>query len=629
MLWTNVKVYIILKPERSSRLIRGIIMISFKEKWNRSWNFEKKMNFIIVWTIAAITIVAIVISTFSFIASMTEQNSRYVTEQLSIMAEDYADNLEQYKALATSIILDSHVQSYCESKSLEEIYGEQGNVYSTFLNILYMQYNANFIAVTNNRVDKYLYNGNSAIAESGFEDVLEEDYGQSMQAKTKGTLRVSFANRYHRGKKYTLTLYFPAYSVTNFVSSNGMIIVNLDDDLLKRFQEKNFFADSCLYLTDVEGNILSTQSEELIGEKIGFAGRLTGNQGRFWYKGKLINYRRVKDWNFYMIDEVDAAFLYQGCVGAVLLLLASTLVVTGIALAISRNITKRLYFPINKIISKMNDVSRGNLRTRIHTEDMDSDGRKLAGGFNIMMDEIDVLMEQVKEEQRQLDRMRFNALQSQIQPHFLYNTLECIHWQALSEGNKEISTMVKAMAQYYRICLSEGKDIIALGTELDHVRNYLIIQNMRYDNIITLTEMVPEKYFSIKIPKLTLQPLVENSIYHGLRVKEGKKGNIEIAICETEGKICLTVTDDGMGMSGEELAYINRNISDNSCEVGYGISNINKRIELLFGEAYGLKFRQNEGGGLRVEIWLPGESLENGESNPAENRLPGEDNGEV
>ena len=213
--------------------------------------------------------------------------------------------------------------------------------------------------------------------------------------------------------------------------------------------------------------------------------------------------------------------------------------------------------------------------------------------------------------------------------HLGYRQLCVFHWQALSEGNKEISTMVKAMAQYYRICLSEGKDIIALGTELDHVRNYLIIQNMRYDNIITLTEMVPEKYFSIKIPKLTLQPLVENSIYHGLREKEGKKGNIEIAICETEGKICLTVTDDGMGMSGEELAYINRNISDNSCEVGYGISNINKRIELLFGEAYGLKFRQNEGGGLRVEIWLPGESLENGESNPAENRLPGEDNGAV
>ena len=99
--------------------------------------------------------------------------------------------------------------------------------------------------------------------------------------------------------------------------------------------------------------------------------------------------------------------------------------------------------------------------------------------------------------------------------------------------------------------------------------------------------------------------------FHWQALSEGKKGNIEIAICKTEGKICLTVTDDGMGMSGEELAYINRNISDNSCEVGYGISNINKRIELLFGEAYGLKFRQNEGGGLRVEIWLPGE--DNGE----------------
>ena len=123
-----------------------------------------------------------------------------------------------------------------------------------------------------------------------------------------------------------------------------------------------------------------------------------------------------------------------------------------------------------------------------------------------------------------MQEKQIQQLRAQIQPHFLYNTLECIHWQALSEGNKEISTMVKAMAQYYRICLSEGKDIIALGTELDHVRNYLIIQNMRYDNIITLTEMVPEKYFSIKIPKLTLQPLVENSIYHGASGEGGEKG---------------------------------------------------------------------------------------------------------
>lgn len=577
----------------------------FWKKWNQNWNFEKKMNYVIIWTITVIAAAAIGISTFSFIISITDQNSRYVAEQLSIMAEDCADNLEQYKALATSIILDPHVQNYCESNTRQELYNEMGNVYSTFLNMLYIQHNANFIAVTNESMEEFIYNGNSAVSESGFETMYEKDYGESMQAKKKGTLRVNFSNNYHKGRKYTLTLYFPAYSVTKMVSSNGMIIVNLDDNLLMRFNQTDLQYSSNLYLTDVEGNIVSTQNEEHIGQKIDFFDRMTESQGMFWQDGKLVSYQRVKDWNFYIINEVPAWSLYQNCFGTILVLVFVTLAITVVALALVRNIMKRLYRPINKVVAKMNDVSQGDLGTRIELEDMDSDGRKLAGGFNIMMDEIDVLMERVKEEQRQLDKMRFNALQSQIQPHFLYNTLECIHWQALSSGNQEISTMVKALAQYYRICLSEGKDIIPLRVELEHVRNYLIIQNMRYGDIITLVEKVEEKYLSMMIPKLTLQPLVENSIYHGIRIKEGLTGTVEIKVCETEDAILLTVEDNGCGLESKRIAYINQNISDTDRDVGYGITNINKRIELMYGEQYGLRFRQNEGEGTCVEIKLP------------------------
>lgn len=577
----------------------------FWEKWNQSWNFEKKMNYVIIWTITVIATAAIGISTFSFIVSITDQNSRYVAEQLSIMAEDCADNLEQYKALATSIILDPHVQNYCESETKQELYNEMGNVYSTFLNMLYFQHNANFIAVTNESMEQYVYNGNSAVSESSFETMYEKDYAESIQAKKKGTLRVNFSNNYHKGRKYTLTLYFPAYSVTKLVSSNGMIIVNLDDNLLMRFNQSGLQYSSNLYLTDVEGNIVSTQNEEQIGQRIGFVDRITGSQGMFWQGGRLVSYQRVKDWNFYIVNEVSAWSLYQNCFNTILILVLVTLAITGVALTLARNATKKLYRPINKVVGKMNDVSQGNLGTRIELGDMDSDGRKLAGGFNIMMDEIDVLMERVKEEQRQLDKMRFNALQSQIQPHFLYNTLECIHWQALSSGSQEISTMVKALAQYYRICLSEGKDIIPLRVELEHIRNYLIIQNMRYGNIITLVEKVEEKYLSMMIPKLTLQPLVENSIYHGIRIKEGLTGTVEIEVCETEEAVLLTVKDNGGGMEPERIDYINQNISEMDRDVGYGITNINKRIELMCGEQYGLRFRQNEGEGICVEIRLP------------------------
>lgn len=135
------------------------------------------------------------------------------------------------------------------------------------MNMFYFQHNANFIAVTNERLNQYVYCGNIAVSESGFEMMYEKDYAESMQAKKKGALRVNFSNNYHKGSKYTLTLYFPAYSVTRMVSSNGMIIVNLDDNLLTRFNQSDLQYSSNLYLTDVDGVIVSNQNEEQIGKK--------------------------------------------------------------------------------------------------------------------------------------------------------------------------------------------------------------------------------------------------------------------------------------------------------------------------------------------------------------------------
>lgn len=275
----------------------------------------------------------------------------------------------------------------------------------------------------------------------------------------------------------------------------------------------------------------------------------------------------------------------------------------GSLLAASRMV-KALYQPMDKVISKMNDVSTGNLRTRISMEQMDSDSRKLAAGFNTMMDEIDVLMKQVAEEERRIAQMRFDGLQSQIQPHFLYNTLECIHWQALADEDTDTSRLIKALARYYRICLSEGQDVISLAAELEHVANYLIIQNLRYDNIIQLDIRVSEEERKIPIPKITLQPLIENCIYHGIRVKEGRRGRIEIYTTKKEEQLYLVVDDDGHGMSQEKVDYINAHIADFDQTIGYGINNVNKRIELLYGNEYGIRYSLNELGGVRVKIRL-------------------------
>ena len=140
---------------------------------------------------------------------------------------------------------------------------------------------------------------------------------------------------------------------------------------------------------------------------------------------------------------------------------------------------------------------------------------------------------------------------------------------------------------------------------MEHVKNYLIIQNIRYDNIIESDIRVDDLCRNILIPKITLQPLVENSIYHGIKVKEGKKGKLWITVEKIEDEVFITVSDNGTGMTEEAIQEMNNSISEYDKDFGYGIRNVNKRIEILFGKEYGIHYEKNDLGGVTVIIHLP------------------------
>ena len=573
-----------------------------------TWNLKKKMSFFLTLTILLTSIVTLLVSTMSAVYYMTEQSKDMVRTQLATLASSYSGTLEQYQNLAIALVIEDSVQEYCKS---EESAGKQydqeaGAVYDYLLNMLNVQSNMNFAVVEKSSTNNYVYKGNSSVVDAKFEEVCKEDYEESIPAKQGSKVRMSFSNRYFRSGKYTLTIYHPIYSVASVGKEQGMLVMNLNDNLIEQLRaETDQGMEKDLFLMDCNGRIVSIANQDRIGQKISYLEQLQGNSGSFRNGGMLVNYQKVGKWNYYLVNEISIFELYKGSVGVMAILMIVIIGMTVLSILVMRKMMKSFYEPVDRVVSVMDDVSEGRLEKRIDLKSMDADSRKLAEGFNSMMNEIDGLMEQVKEEQHQMEQIRFNALQSQIKPHFLYNSLECIHWQAVADGNKEISVLVKALAQYYRICLSRGKEIIPLKQELEHIRSYLVIQNMRYDNIIELEDNIPEEFYFLQIPKMTLQPLIENAIYHGIRIKEGEKGKITLDIRKEGKDVYLMIQDSGNGMSPEKIQEMNQSISQYDEKFGYGVRNVNKRIELMFGKEYGLHFSQNELGGLTVEIHLP------------------------
>lgn len=208
---------------------------------------------------------------------------------------------------------------------------------------------------------------------------------------------------------------------------------------------------------------------------------------------------------------------------------------------------------------------------------------------------------------------QIGSLQSQINPHFLYNTLESIRSEAILRDCPSIAKMSKALGQFFRYSISQKENIVTIQGELDNIRNYFIIQNYRFGNKFQLDICIEENdddVLDCLIPKMTLQPIVENSIFHGLEAKP-EQGRVQIRLAMTEDKVILSVSDDGIGMSAEQLEQLRRNIDkppayrENGRSNGIALYNVDQKLRLIFGSAYSLQVYSTKGLGTDVEIFIP------------------------
>ncbi|MDR1419704.1 MAG: sensor histidine kinase [Treponema sp.] len=303
-------------------------------------------------------------------------------------------------------------------------------------------------------------------------------------------------------------------------------------------------------------------------------------------------------------DAVRATYTFWG-----LLFLAAAM---GMSIVLALRISR----PIRQLRSSMRAVEQGSFDIRADIRSSNEIG-ELGKDFNIMIGEIKNLLARVTTEQEQKRKSELKALQMQINPHFLYNTLDSVIWMAQSGKQDEVIAMSSALARLFRLSISKGKEIIDVASELEHVRSYLTIQKIRYKDRLDYSINVDEDIMSCRIVKIILQPLAENAIYHGIK-NNSAAGTVRISGRRTHDGMILQVRDDGAGMDGEALEKLRRVLEADGgadrahSERGVGVHNVDERIKLYFGREYGLEFESGEDEGTVVTIRLP--AVREGES---------------
>lgn len=320
-------------------------------------------------------------------------------------------------------------------------------------------------------------------------------------------------------------------------------------------------------------------------------------------EGGIQDYVNAENTNFSIIKDEMKRRSEQ----AVVVCIITTIIVVILSISLTMVALKSVIDPIKKLCEMSKQVAKGDFTARTKVESKDEIA-VLTNNFNEMTAEIGHLVKNIKTEQENLRFMEMKLLQAQINPHFLYNTLDAIIWLAEAKQTEKVVSMVTFLSDFFRTMLSNGQDYIDFDEEKRHVESYLKIQQVRYQDILEFEIQISSELYQYKIPKLTLQPLVENALYHGIKNKRGK-GKITILGYMEEKRMVLEVIDNGKGMSEEELARVRGYIAVDDRESSFGMNNVNNRLKYYYGPESGIFLESRENEGTRVIISIPIKNL--------------------
>jgi two-component system, sensor histidine kinase YesM len=364
-----------------------------------------------------------------------------------------------------------------------------------------------------------------------------------------------------------------------------------------------------VYIEDDQGVILSSSTLEETEKWSWVKSFYTGYKSKEFKTVELngqkviVGVRAINNTNWRMVSIIPLQEILMPGLGLRNEMFVLTFLIGIIAYLLAYYISNSSTKRIAQIIRRMKRVQNGDLDVIITKHGRDELG-ELIENFNFMIKKMTQLIEDQYRNGQEVKSAELKALQAQINPHFLYNTLDLINWMAIRNKVPEIGQMVHALAKFYKLSLSKGKDIITIEDEIAHVQTYVEIQNKRFDNGIKLELDIDDAIHEYKTLKILLQPIIENSILHGILQKESRAGTIKLSGRIEESGIVICIEDDGVGMSEEKVRDMLQ--ADNAEKNhGYGVKNINERIKLYFGNQYGLTYASIPGEGTRVVMHIP------------------------
>ncbi len=376
------------------------------------------------------------------------------------------------------------------------------------------------------------------------------------------------------------------------------------------------YTHSVIYIVNERDSLVSTTSTTLSGtyllkyKEIPSLIRTTTKfvSVKFSSSKVYCNYKTIQGTDWYMVSAIPTSnMLEEGN----LLLVRSILIYLGIlilGMTLALQLNKSIVNRISSVINKMQSAKYG-VPTPLDTKGGTDEIGGLIETYNYMTDHLNNLMKQQEKSAKELRLSEFKALQSQINPHFLYNTLDMINWMSQTGKSSEISLAVQRLSRFYKLTLSKGNTIVSVRDELEHADIYVQLQNMRYDDKIHFFMDVPDEMLDYEIPKLIFQPIVENSILHGILEKDTKEGNIVIMGWIEESNLVFVISDDGVGIPSEILPTLLTGTNQHYSGNNIAIFNTQRRLQIYYGSEFGLTYRSKEGIETEVEIRIPARPL--------------------